>query len=412
SAISILFDSFFAQPGDPATCNLSVPHRQDGSNDPDEFAVYRADYQGFVDAGETAKFRVKHDGQTEEAVIEGPKDVGDEFYQHYIGKDEDGNIRSRMRLSQEEGFGAAIDTLDYSLQGTMSRNQAEASLDDLGNAQTAMVTHLDATSGLLTGGNMTFEGENELRVLGGVGSYMLGGNVRYNMSEGFSVLAGVSLINQGAGGADYTGGLGALALRFVEPSGSSNRLFGEVGANGGVFRMQFSRTYTDSTGTQTVSGDGTGGLGAVYVKGGMLFELDDSNEIVLSASAKQSLVGFGDYRETASGGNLFAADLSGDMAGFTTVKLGADWTTSLTPELDLTAHLGVGATMANQRTSAYILGGGATTGDYSSTVFAEYGLALGYEIAPGSTIEGFIQGSSGTNIGTHAQVGAAYRMTF
>jgi hypothetical protein len=68
--------------------------------------------------------------------------------------------------------------------------------------------------------------------------------------------------------------------------------------------------------------------------------------------------------------------------------------------------------MANQRTSAYILGGGTTTGGYANTVFAEYGLGLGWEVAPGSTIEGFLQGSTGTNIGTHAQIGAAYRMKF
>ncbi|MBL8597391.1 MAG: hypothetical protein JNL14_06605 [Devosia sp.] len=408
SAISIIFDSFFAEAGNPANCNVSISSKADGTNNPDEFRVYRADYVGFVDAGETARFRVKHDGTTEEADVEGPKDVGDEYYSHFIGKDENGNITSRMRLTQDEGFGTTIDTLDYSLQGTMTRDQAEASLAGLGRAQTAMVTHLDATSGLLTGGNMTLTGDNEVRVLGGVGSFMLGGNVRYNISDGFSVLGGASIIDQGAGGAHYTGGMGALALRFVEPGG----FFGEVGADGGIYRMRFSRTYTDSTGTQTVTGLGTGGIGALYVRGGVVFELDQSNEVVLSATAKQSFVGFGDYRETTSNSNLFSADLAGQTAGFTTVKLGADWTTSLTADVDLTAHVGLGTTMANQRTSAYILGGGTTTGGYASTVFAEYGLSLGWEVAPGSTVEGFVQGSTGTGIGTHAQIGAAYRMKF
>jgi hypothetical protein len=275
-----------------------------------------------------------------------------------------------------------------------------------------MVTHLDATSGLLTGGNMALEGANEARVLGGVGSYMLGGNVRYNLSYGFSLLAGVSLIDQTAGGAQYTGGLGALAVRYVEPSGAAQRLFGEAGADGGVFNMRFSRTYTDSTGTQTVTGAGNGGLGALYLRGGMLFELDPSNEIVLSASAKQTFLGFGDYREAVSGSNLFAADLSGQVAGFTTFKVGAEWTTALAADLDLTAHLGVGTTMANQRTTAYILGGGTTTGTFANTVFAEYGAGLAWHVTPQSTVEGFVQGSTGTNIGTHAQIGAGYRMKF
>ncbi len=412
SAISIIFDSFFAEPGNAATCNINIKAQDSSPNDPDEFRVYRADYQGFVDAGETAHFVVKHDGRTDEADVEGLKDVGDDYYHHFIGKDENGKLVSDMELTQDEGFGTVIDTLDYSLQGTMTRTQAEASLADLGNAQTAMVTHLDATSGLLTGGNMTLEGDNELRVLGGVGSYMLGGNLRYNISDGFSVLAGVSLIDQGAGGAHYTGGLGAAALRFVEPGGASSRFFGEAGVDGGVMHMSFSRTYTDNNSTQTVTGNGTGGLGAIYLRGGMLFQLDESNEVVLSATAKQSFIGFGDYRETITGGNLFAADLAGQFAGFTTVKLGADWTTSLTSDVDLTAHLGIGTTMSNQPTTAYILGGGTTEGGYTNTVFAEYGAGLAWHITPESTIEGFLQGSSGTNIGTHAQIGAAYRMKF
>ena len=145
---------------------------------------------------------------------------------------------------------------------------------------------------------------------------------------------------------------------------------------------------------------------------GAFGELDQSNEVVLSATAKESFIGFGDYQEAVSGSNLFAADLSGQVAGFTTVKVGADWTTALATDVDLTAHLGVGTTMANQRTTAYILGGGTTTGGFSSTIFAEYGLGLGYHLTPASTIEGFVQGSTGTNIGTHAQIGAAYRMTF
>ena len=55
---------------------------------------------------------------------------------------------------------------------------------------------------------------------------------------------------------------------------------------------------------------------------------------------------------------------------------------------------------------------GTTEGGYANTVFAEYGAGLAWHLNSQSTIEGFIQGSSGTNIGTHAQIGAAYRMTF
>ena len=413
--ISLLYDSFSATVGNSATCAPSVDaHSNVLPNDPDTFEVYSADIRGdsfFPD--DKTKITVKTNGRTFTKTFQS----GDNpLMTHYIGKEANGKLESEIEMEitdpEDPATEAFIDSIDYALAGTMTRNQAEASLTKLGKGETAMVTHLDATSSLLTGGNTRLEGPNEVRVLGGLGSYMLGGNLRYNMSDGFSVLAGVSIVDQGAAGAHYTGGLGAAALRFVEPGGASQRLFGEVGVDGGVLRMSFSRTYTDNNSTQTVTGSGLGGLGAVYVRGGMLFELDDSNEVVLSATAKQSFIGFGNYQETISAGNLFAADLSNQFAGFTTVKIGADWTGAIASDIDLTAHLGVGATMANQRTTAYILGGGTTEGGYANTVFAEYGAGLAWHLNSQSTIEGFVQGSSGTNIGTHAQIGAAYRMTF
>lgn len=412
NAISIIFDNFFAEPSIPANCNLAIAANKNTKADPDTFGVYKADYIGFVDAGETAHFKVRHNGVTEEGDVVGLKDVGDSYYQHFIGKGDDGKLTSQMTLSQDEGFGTVIDTLDYTLQATMTRDDAETSLTNLSLSQGALVTHLEATSGLLTGGNMALEGPNEVRVLGGLGSYMLGGNLRYNLSDGFSVLAGISIIDQSAGGASYHGGLGAIAVRYVEPAGAAQRFFAEGGIDAAALSMSFTRTYTDSTGTQTVTGSGTGGLGALYVKGGMMFTLDDSNEVALSATAKQSFLGLSDYREAFSGSNMFAADLSGTTVGFTTLKLGADWTTALAADLDLTAHLGGGTTMANQGTTAVVFGGGTTTGTGATTLFAEYGLGLGWHVTPTSTIEGFVQGSTGTGIGTHAQVGAAYKLQF
>jgi hypothetical protein len=414
SVITLIPDFFTAFVGNNATCAPSFDAHSNVANDPDTFEVYTADIRGdsFFPSDEV-KITVETNGRTHTETFQS----GDNpLMTHYIGKEANGKLESEIEMEitdpEDPATEAFIDSIDYALAGTMTRNQAEASLTGLGNAETAMVTHLDATSGLLTGGNMRLEGPNEVRVLGGLGSYMLGGNLRYNMSDGFSVLAGVSLVDQGAAGAHYTGGLGAVALRFVEPGGASQRFFGEAGVDAGVLRMSFSRTYTDDNSTQTVTGTGLGALGAIYLRGGVLFQLDASNEVVLSATAKQSLVSFGDYRETISAGNLFAADLSDQLAGFTTVKLGADWTTALASDLDLTAHLGIGTTMANQRTTAYILGGGTTEGSFASTVFAEYGAGLAWHLNSQSTIEGFIQGSSGTNIGTHAQIGAAYRMTF
>ena len=205
----------------------------------DTFAVYKADYRGYVDPTNTAKFSVNNDGVTTEETIAADTDY---FVSGFAGTDGTGKIVSTLKLSANDG--ASLDSVDYGLVGTMKKADAETSLADVGQAQTAMITHIDATSGLLTGGNMALTGPDEARIIGGIGSITLGGTVRYNMAEGLSLLSGVSLIRQNVAGADYTGVVGAAALRYVEPGGGSARLFGEVGGGSGRALYELHRAAT------------------------------------------------------------------------------------------------------------------------------------------------------------------------
>jgi hypothetical protein len=52
------------------------------------------------------------------------------------------------------------------------------------------------------------------------------------------------------------------------------------------------------------------------------------------------------------------------------------------------------------------------TGSAQSVVFTEYGLRLGWDVAQDARLDGFIQGTTGAGIGTHAQIGAGYHQTF
>jgi hypothetical protein len=139
---------------------------------------------------------------------------------------------------------------------------------------------------------------------------------------------------------------------------------------------------------------------------------DSSNEVLFSAGLSHSALGIGNYVEAddQTFPNFFAADLSG-ATSYTTVKAGVDWTTQLTPEVDVTASGHIGAAFGSGA-NADVFGVGPVTGAAQSTVFAQYGLRLGWTLSEGSTLDGFVQGTTGTGIGTHAQVGAAYRMSF
>ena len=423
--ISILFDSFFSEPGNRGTCNIIMPAHNgplaypdlegDVANDPDLFETYTATYKGYVEPGETATLKVTENGLSDSTQLEGSLDEWE--FSTFAGKDGNGNIVSNTTYTLPTGTTAEITTLDYLRFGTMTRDDAEDSVDEIGLAQAGLVTHLDATANLLTGGNLALEGGDEFGVIGGLGSYTFGGTVRYNLAEGFSVLGGVSIFDMGAGGADAHGVLGAAAIRWVQPDATGFRLFGEGGVQGAGMSMSFSRSYDydhdiDGATTVTATGSGDGLLGAGYLRAGVLIEPDANNEIVLSASVKQSVLGISNYAEEVSANNPFAADLSGSSASFTTVKAGVDWTTKLAVDVDLTASGAIGSTMGNTGTEAYIFGGGDVVGTPQSALFAEYGLRVGWTPTSDARIDGFVAGSTGVGIGTHAQVGAAYHMSF
>lgn len=309
-------------------------------------------------------------------------------------------------------FFAEIDSLDVVVGWTTLADQ-EAALDGVGRQQLGLVTHLGAMNDLLTGGNLRLEGDDEIGIFGAIGSHQVGVRARYNLAEGFSILGGASILDINTGGASASGVSGAAALRYVEPGVLAFRLFGEGGVQFSALNLGFTRNYADGT-VEGFDATGTGDalLGGGYVRAGVVWLPDSSNEVLFSAGLSHSALGIGNYVEAddQTFPNFFAADLSG-ATSYTTVKAGVDWTTQLTPEVDVTASGHIGAAFGSGA-NADVFGVGPVTGAAQSTVFAQYGLRLGWTLSEGSTLDGFVQGTTGTGIGTHAQVGAAYRMSF
>jgi len=415
SAISLFFDAFSATAGNSGTCATNFAAHSNVPNDPDKFEVYKGEVRGDIAPGvdDEAKVTVTTDGQSFSNTYK----TGDNpVLTHYIGKDADGNLRSDITLAvtnaTDPSTEAFLDSVDYSIAASMTRANAEASLDQVNLGELALITHLGGMTNLLTGGNLAAEGDNEFGVFGGVGSYQFGVRGRFNLAPGFSLLGGASIVDLSSTGATANGVVGAAAVRYVNPLGQGMRVLGEGGVELSALGLGFTRTYTDSTGAHTATGSGTGGIGSVYGKGGVIWSPDQNNEVLFSATVKEGGLGIGTYSEPFSTTNFFAADLGGTTTFFTTAKANIDWTSHLTPEVDLTASAGLGTAFANGGTTADIFGGGATTGAAQSTIFAEYGVRVGWMPTTNVTLDGFIQGTTGTNIGTHAQIGAGARMRF
>lgn len=416
---TVTFDNgLISNSGETGSCSVSTSIFVPAGH----YGVFRADSRGYVflAAGDHTELSLTQGGTVGSRGFDGEFDDSVFFTKYYavgyVATDTvfSGDAAVDSLAASDAASTGQYDSVDF-LVGYTTLTSQQNSLDEIGLQQLGITTHLDATAGLLTGANQPLEGENEIGLLGGVGSYTLGITSRYNLAEGFSLLGGASIVNFGIPGASANGVLAAGALRFVQPGASAFRYFGEAGVQLASLGLSFSRHYDNGTTSNYAAGaTGDGLLGSIYVRGGALWAPNADNDVVFSATLKQGALGIGSMVEDdpSDRPNLFSADYSGTTASFTTLKGGVDWKAELTQELDLTASLALGTAFANYGAKADIFGVGNVTGAPASTLFAEYGVRLGWIPTPTGRIDTFFTGSTGTGIGTHAQIGAAYHLNF
>jgi len=405
--------------GPTASCSYSVDAPTTSS---DVFVVYSTQYRLGSGDEDTMTFQVDRDGSslvtTQTFDASGNMTIDD-----FVGKDANGKISGAASitvLTDVSGGGPVVtlDGIDYGEFARTTRSEVNLSLNQLNLAAVGLITHLDGMSGLLTGGTLSLEGDNEIGTYGAVGSYNAGVQGRFNLAPGFSLAGGISIFDFASTNATARGFGGALAVRYIDPASSDMRLLAEGGVDANALSaLSFTRTYTyDQLGTAmsaTATGTGTGNTFGAYGKAGLLWNVDQDNEVLLSATIKQSILGIATYSETFNAAtNPFPANLAGTNTMFTTAKANAEWTTAIASDLDLKASVGVGTTIANGGTTANVLGGGAATGAAQSTIFAEYGVGVDYQPMENVSFNAFAHGTTGTGIGTHLQVGAGAHMNF
>jgi len=414
---TLAFSNFIAGPHGTITCSLANGATVPGGY----YGAFRVVGRGFANLGdgESAGLSVTSFGQTRGTTQTGPFYDDITFTRYYatgeVGSDTtfSGSATVDATNASDPVAPAEIDALDFAVGYTTLASVTD-SINEVGQQQAGLITHLDLDAGILTGANQPLEGGDEVGTFGALGSYAFGATGRYNLAPGFSVLGGVSAVSLAMPGASSTGVLGAVALRYVDPSSNQFRLVGEAGAELGGLGMSFTRHYSNGTEPDyAATGAGAAGLGALYAKGGVLWQPDADNDVLFSASIKHGLVSFASYAEDDpdTAPNFFAADLTGANSTFTTAKLGTDWTHRLAPDVDLTASLALGATLTSGAT-AQVFGVGDIVGAPQSNLFTEYGLRVGWKNSSTSQIDGFVGGTTGTGIGTHVQAGLGYHLKF
>jgi len=381
------------------------------------FGVYSADYRAFVNGGDTVTLVVDHNGTTESASVAGPENGINPVLTHAVGSGPGGTIDSTIKLGFSI-FGAPdtfaeVDSVDYAELGRTTTTSVQASIDQLATARTAIVTHLNATSDLLTGGNQPLEAQNNVSLIGALGSYTVGAIVHYNLGGGFSLDGGGALIAQAAGGSTANGPLVVGAVRYLQPGVDTFRPFGRVGFDAAGLGMTFSRHYDDGSpsGASIVAGT-AGFLSGAFVEGGVLYAPDPDNAVALSGSLMRTRLGVKGYSETFGTANLFPASAASSTDGFDTIKTTAAWTRDVAPDVDVTLSAALGKTFSKNGVSASVAFVGPVTGAPQDDLFVEYGARLGWRLSAITTADAFIFGSTSANTGTHVQVGGTLRMHY
>jgi hypothetical protein len=402
STYSVIFDGvegFFAEAGAPAHCDLDVPIDQ---LPPGVFAVYGADYRGFLNEGTTGRMFVDNAGQLIAVVVSAEGDVVDGlFFSGYSGSNGSGDaIVSAIDLELldfEDPFSIfVLETIEYLELARATTEALQASADQLAAARTGLVTHLNATFDLLQGAGRPLEEDD-----------------RKHLGNGFSIHGGAAYTDQSSAGASASGPLFSGSLRYLAPGEELVRPFAEGGLKAApALNLGFSRSYETSTGTTSATGSTTGAFFGGFITGGILVAPDVSNEVVFSATLAQDWLRTGPYDETLDGTNLFAASVAEQAGSFTRVKAGLDWTTRPLPELALTFSGAVGHTFAHRDVETGIAFAGTFVSAGLSEGFVEYGARAGYELNDATSIGAFVRGVTGAESGTHLQFGGDAHVSF
>jgi hypothetical protein len=392
TSYSALFNATPAVAGEVATCTYSMPIST--TIPTGNIVVYQARYRGFYDvaAGEDLVVTVNHNGTTDGTIFPGADAADPALLHTNIVASSGGKVTSTTTLDLSNATDA------FTIAGFDSADYEELGRITLATDQTAMIAHFSATAELLTGGTQPTEGGNEVGLLGGYGSAMLGATGRYNIAEGFSVLGGLSLLDQSAGATRSTGWVGATAVRYVQPGINSFRPFGE----GGLVLGGFQTTHPNAAAAVPT------GLGSVFAKGGVIHDLNEQTRVSLFGTLAGSTLTTGAFTQTFP---AFSVNVPAQTGYFTMAKITTAATIDITSEVDLTAEASAGTVMSHTGITATIPGIGTVSGTQNNT-FMAYGVRLGWEPTEMVRLDAFSLGSTGPDIGTHNMVGVGARLKF
>jgi hypothetical protein len=248
------------------------------------------------------------------------------------------------------------------------------------------------------------------------GSFALGGQGRWSLSDNTTLIGGVSYSQYSASGITvYNAPTAAAALIYDFVNWGSSRPFLEVGAGLTPYeQVNTTRTYPNGDTTGFGYSTATDRNAALFGRAGWVDRLTPIDEAAAYVDLGRSWMQTGGYSEQMTSINPFPATVPNGLATLNVTRLGAQYTHLFNGNIEVN----VGAAVA------YGFGAGAgasfnvfqfgtiAPGAIADSAWFEYGGRVGYRFTDRLVVDAFLLGTAGGLAGNYVHGGVGVRYSF
>ena len=290
------------------------------------------------------------------------------------------------------------------------------SVTSLAKSQFAQMVTGRLLSSLLLGATQQISGCSCGGGFGSVGSFGLGANGRWSLSDRLTLLAGFSYDQFSAEGADVTNApIAAASLRYDPTDWGRSRPFFELGAAISPYMtVNYSRSYANGFTTSTGDGSTIDRSLSVFGRVGWVDRFTPTDEGAVLVDLVRGWQEDGGYSEPVTAVNPFAATVSSGVDSQYVVRFGAQYTHLFFDRVEANVGAALAYGFENRFGSpVYVIDFGPVAPyPLGNSAWTEFGGRLGYRFSQRLVIDAFLLGTAGGEPGRTLHGGLGLRYAF
>jgi hypothetical protein len=292
----------------------------------------------------------------------------------------------------------------------------QGSLTALAKSRFAQMVTGRLLASLLIGANQQISGCDCGGGFGTVGSFGLGANGRWSLSDRLTLLAGASYDQFSADGADVNSApIAAASLRYDLTDWGKSRPFFELGAAISPYMtVNYSRPYANGYVTSTGNGSAIDRSAAVFGRVGWVDRFTPIDEGAVLVDLVRGWQQEGGYSEPVTAVNPFAATVSTGVDSQYVARFGAQYTHLFFDRVEANVNAALAYGFDNRFGSpVYVIDFGPIAPyPLLNSAWAEFGGRLAYRFSPRLVADAFFLGTVGGEPGRTLHLGLGVRYAF